>query len=163
MNGISQEATALLDELQGRYISALDEKQLDAWVKTFSQVENASYICISAENVDRGHKIALMMDNTLARIKDRVIFATKVWPGTFHDYRTRHFSQRLRCEAAGENLYRVLSNFYILYTVDPDPTKALAAGVYKDLVEIKEGRASFKERLAIYDTTVLPQYVIYPF
>lgn len=157
---------AQVDALQNRYIAALDGKDIAGWADCFSQREDASYICRSAENEANGWPIALMLDDRRARIEDRIMFITRIWAGTFQDYRTRHFLQRVSCERAsdlGEGLWRARTHFNIEYTLDPNRTQTLTSGVYEDVVEIVGGEARFVSKKAIYDTTVLPQYIVYPF
>lgn len=152
----------LVDALQNRYIAALDGKNIVDWANCFSQRADASYICRSAENEAHGWPIALMYDDCRARIEDRITFITKIWVGTFQDYRTRHFVQRVTSEREGD-LWKVRSHFSIEYTLDPNRTQTLAAGVYEDVIEIVDGEARFVSKKALYDTTVLPQYIVYPF
>src|SRR3546814_13150745 len=116
---------ASLDALQNRYIAALDGKYIAGLAYCFSQREYATYICRSAENEANGWPIALMLDDCRARIEDRITFITKIWVGTFQDYRTRHFVQRVACEKDGE-LWRVRSHFSIEYTLDPNRPQTLA-------------------------------------
>lgn len=159
---VALDVVALIDALQSRYIAALDGKDIAAWADCFSQREESSYICRSAENEANGWPIALMLDDCRARIEDRIMFITKIWVGTFQDYRTRHFLQRVSVERDGE-AWRVRTHFSIEYTLDPNRTQTLAAGVYEDVVEIVDGEARFLSKKALYDTTVLPQYIVYPF
>jgi anthranilate 1,2-dioxygenase small subunit len=154
---------ARLDGLQNRYVAALDGKDMPGWLATFSEREDASYICRSAENESMGLPIALMLDDCRARLKDRITFVTKIWTGTFQDYRTRHFTQRLFCERTADDTFRLRSNFSIEYTLDPNATAVLAAGIYEDVVVLEGDEARFLSKRAIYDTTVLAQYVIYLF
>ncbi len=164
MNAMAQlEIQARVDNLQNRYMLALDNKDLQAWIATFADRDDASYTCISAENEANGWPIALMLDDCRARLQDRITFVTQIWKGTFQDYRTRHFTQRMSCEQESGNTFRVRSNFVIDYSFDPHPTKVLAAGVYEDLVVIEGEEARFLSKRAVYDTTVLPQYIVYPF
>jgi len=153
---------ARIDALQNRYIAAIDGKDMVAWANCFSERDDASYICRSAENEANGWPIALMLDDCRARILDRIMFITKIWVGTFQDYRTRHFVQRVLCERDGA-LWKVRTNFSIEYTLDPHRTMTLAAGVYEDVIEIVGDEARFVSKKALYDTTILPQYIVYPF
>lgn len=152
-----------IDSLQNRYILALDNKDIQGWLDTFANRDQASYTCISAENDANGWPIALMLDDCRARLQDRITFINQIWKGTFQDYRTRHFTQRLTCEQEADDTFRVRSNFIIDYSLDPHPTKVLAAGIYDDRVVIDGEQASFLSKRAVYDTTVLPQYIVYPF
>ena len=153
----------MVDELQIRYIDALDSKDMGRWLAAFSEADDASYSCQSAENAAMGWPICLMLDDNRARLKDRVIFVTKIWQGTFQDYRTRHFVQRLSVEKVSDTVCKARSNFTIEYTLDPHETKMLVAGVYEDTIVIENGEARFLEKRAVYDTNVLPQYIVYPF
>jgi anthranilate 1,2-dioxygenase small subunit len=161
----SQEAEVLtrVVALQNRYVNALDEKDLVAWAATFVDRDEASYICRSAENEEMGWPIALMLDDCRARILDRITFVTQIWAGTFQEYRTRHFTQIVACERASTSTWQVRTNFSIEYTFDPNPTMILTSGVYADVIEIAGDDARFVSKRAIYDTTVLPQYIVYPF
>jgi anthranilate 1,2-dioxygenase small subunit len=163
MSSINQETLTQLVELQNRYFAALDDKDMKGWAATFSKADEATYICRSAENEANGWPIALMLDDRRARIDDRVTFVTMIWKGTFQDYRTRHFAQRLSCEQESDSTFRLRSNFSIEYTFDPHESKTLATGVYDDTVVLEDGVARFLSKRAIYDTTVLPQYIVYPF
>lgn len=164
MSSIVQADTlARLDDLQNRYITALDSKDIRNWAAMFSERDDASYICRSAENEAMGWPIALMMDDCRARILDRITFITQIWKGTFQDYRTRHFTQRVLCEKESDTTFRIRTNFSIEYTLDPNASKLLAAGVYEDVVIIEGDEPRFLSKRAVYDTTVLPQYIVYPF
>ena len=52
-----------IDAVQTRNIAALDAQDMAGWLATFSTDPEASYICISAENEQRGLSIALMLDD----------------------------------------------------------------------------------------------------
>ena len=160
---IDRAGTDKLEELQHRYIAALDSKDMHEWAACFSTRPDASYICRSAENVAMNYPIALMYDDCRSRIEDRITFVTDIWKGTFQDYRTRHFTQRLSCGKIDVSTYAMKSNFSIEYTLDPNATATLATGLYDDVIVIEAGVARILSRHAIYDTTVLPQYVVYPF
>ncbi len=151
-----------IDELQQRYVRALDDIDMAAWLATFAEDAAASYVCISAENESRGLQLALMFDDCHARLQDRVTFVTKVWAGTFQPYRTRHLTQRVWCECR-DQVVLMRSNFSIVATPDGGASAMLAAGTYVDRLVDDNGTMRILERRAIYDTTVLPRYIVYPF
>lgn len=88
---INTDVLVMLDELQNRYIAALDGKNMQAWSDCFSTRADASYICRSAENEAMNYPIALMYDDCRARIEDRITFVDDIWRGTFQDYRNSSF------------------------------------------------------------------------
>lgn len=152
-----------IDALQARYITALDTQDMTGWLATFSTDPAASYICISAENDQRGLPIALMLDDNRGRLEDRVSIVTKVWTGTYQAYRTRHFVQRLECREAGPRTCEVTSNFLLAMTPQGGVSSLLTTGVYRDLVEVSPTGALLRQRRAVYDADALPRYVVFPF
>lgn len=154
---------AAIDKLLVRYITALDDKQMPGWLDTFSEDDAASYICIAHENIDRGLSLGFMYDDCRARLEDRVTFVTKVWAGTFQDYRTRHFVQRLSAEPIDPTSVKVRSNFTVYMTPeDTGVSTVLATGIYDDVVRLQDREARLFSRRAILDTSVLPRYLVYP-
>jgi anthranilate 1,2-dioxygenase small subunit len=150
---------AQVDALQNQYLAALDRHDMQAWLDCFA--EQASYSCITRENVDANLPVAIMLDDTRERLKDRVKFVTEVWSGTFEDYATRHFVQRLDCREANGHL-NVLTNFIVSYTDRRGASDILVTGVYEDEVALGAGGARFKAKRAILDTVTTPRYLVYP-
>lgn len=157
------ESLALVDDLQRRYVEALDHRDLNAWLDCFCQSAASSYFCISAENVENKLPIGLMYDDCRARIEDRVTFITKVWVGTYQPYRTRHFVQRIGSGKRAGGQLHLVSNFSIAITPEGGTSSLLAVGQYEDVIELDRGEPRFLSKRAVYDTTVLPRYIVYPF
>ncbi len=163
MTALTAQDLFRIDELQTRYIHALDSKNIPGWLATFAEMPDASYICTTQESVDRNLPLALIMDDCYARLQDRVTYITKIWAGTFQDYRTRHFTQRVSAEPLPDNAVRVRTNFTVIYTPeDTGTSEVLTAGVYEDVVSLANGAAQFLSKKAVTDTSVLPRYLVYP-
>ena len=163
MNGIAANVIGQIDALQARYVHALDNRDLQAWVDTFDTARDSSYFCISAENEENGLPIALMYDDCRDRIEDRVVFIEKIWVDTFQDYRSRHFIECTHCEQIDERTYALETNFAVLFTPETGRTGVQVSGVYKDRIIVDGEGARFRSRRAVYDTTILPRYIVYPF
>ncbi len=159
MSNISTEVLLAIDSVQNSYIHSLDTKNMDAWLATFNN--EGSYICIAAENEANNLPIALMLDDCYARLQDRVTYVTKVWAGTFEDYQTRHFTQRISTEEIGKDTYRVITNYHILYTPEQGQTNVLVTGHYDDEIVLGD-TPLFKSKKAVMDTNVSPRYIVYP-
>lgn len=151
---------ARLDALQLRYARALDNQDMLGWQSCFAS--EASYICKSRENVAQSLPIALMMDDSRARIEDRTKAVDQVWAGTFEDYQTRHLVQRASHAAISAERYAMESNFIVTYTTSRGDTQVLAAGVYVDEVLFEGDEAKFLSRLAVLDADATPRYLVYP-
>ena len=152
-----------IDRLQNLYIAALDGKQMDGWYKTFAERPDSSYTCISAESVAANLPVALILDDNRGRLADRVFFVDSVWAGTYQDYRTRHFIQRLSCEQLDANRYSCLTNFSVMFTPEElGDSRVLTCGVYEDEILVSGSDYRFLKKRAILDTIVLPRYIVYP-
>ena len=151
---------ARIDALQSRYARALDARNMTGWADCFG--ERGSYICIARENVEQDLPVAIMMDDSLARIRDRVTYIGKVWAGTFEDYQTRHFVQRIDCRKPANGSVAVESNFMVAYTTARGRSEILVAGTYEDEIELAGDGAKFRAKKAILDTVTTPRYLVYP-
>jgi 3-phenylpropionate/cinnamic acid dioxygenase small subunit len=161
MSETNMDHLRLIDELQVRYMDALDGKQMPRWLATFGP--EGQYTCTTAESEAAGWKMALILDDCRGRLEDRVKFVDKVWAGTFQDYQTRHFVQRMQVTPGEGSLYQVRSNFSVTFTrSDTGRTDILAAGVYHDVVEIQGAQALFRAKKAVIDAPLLPHYIVYP-
>ncbi len=150
-----------IDALQIRYIHALDSADMNGWLACFGETDG-SYICTTRENEEQNLPLALMMDDCHDRLKDRVRFVTEVWSGTFEDYQTRHFVQRLECAEKAPGLYAAVSTFMVAYTSARGQSEILAAGIYRDEVALDAAGAKFKSKKAVLDTVATPRYLVYP-
>ena len=148
-----------IDELQQRYARALDRKDMRAWLACFS--DKGEYVCTTAENEASGLPVAIMMDDSPERLKDRVKSMEKVCAGTFEDYSTRHFVQRVS-QNTDSDIVAVETNFMVSYSADGVPTQMLATGVYEDEVELNADGALFRRKKAVIDGSVTPRYLVYP-
>ncbi len=157
----NSEILAAVDALQVKYVRALDHRDMQAWLDCFAK-DGTGYTCIALENEQQNLPLALMMDDSRERLMDRVKFITEVWSGTFEDYSTRHFVQRLDCVAAGSAIYAVESNFMVAYTTASRHSEILVSGSYEDKVVIGPEGARFGSKKAVLDTTTTPRYLVYP-
>jgi anthranilate 1,2-dioxygenase small subunit len=153
-------ALSLIDALQIRYLAALDERNMEGWLACFA--EEAGYVCTTRENHDADLPVAMMLDDSRARLKDRVKFVNEVWSGTFEDYATRHFVQRVDCRPEGGGRFGVRTNFMVAYTNRRGGSEILVTGVYEDVVKIEGDDARFISKRAILDTVTTPRYLVYP-
>jgi len=157
-----QDVLSRIEQLQNRYIRALDDRNMRAWLDTFTLGAEAAYICTNRESVEGNLPVAMILDDSRARLEDRVTFITKVWDGSFQDYRMRHFVQRLEHAEEGR-LWRVRSNFRVVCTpIGRNQRVESVVGVYEDLVDCSGESAVFVSRKAIVDDSVFPRYLVYP-
>ena len=148
----------LIDDLQLRYIRALDQKDLQAWLALFAK--DGQYVVIPSDNEASGLPMALMMDDCYERLVDRVSYVTKVW--SFDDYQMRHFVQRTHVQPESDTAFAVESNFSVFYTNQLGQAAILAIGRYEDLVSIEGSTANFRKKRVVIDNFLLPMNIVYP-
>lgn len=152
-------AMVAIDNLNGKYVAALDWQDWSAWLASFN--EECIYSVTSRQNAERNLPLCYMIDDCRARLVDRVKFITEVWASTIEPYRTRHIVQRLSVEEYGDDLFKVISNFAVMFTQNNDPSSVLSTGYYEDIVKIVDGIAVFKSKTAYIDGTPA-RYLAYP-
>jgi anthranilate 1,2-dioxygenase small subunit len=157
---IVPDALAEIDALQVRYVRSLDRREWTEWLACFSR--EGSYVCLSRENEEQGLPLPLMMDDCAERLRDRVKMITEVWAGTYEEYATRHFVQRLEARALGPSRYAVESNVLVAYTNRRGISEILVAGSYRDEIVFEGGGAVFIAKTAVLDTIATPRYLVYP-
>ena len=158
---IHPDVLGAIDALQVAYARALDRFDMAAWLGCFADGAG-SYVCTTRENEDHELPLALMMDDSPERLADRARFIDEVWAGTFEEYTTRHFVQRLDCAATAPGRYAVESNFMVAYTTDRRNSEILCAGLYVDDIAINAAGARFASKKAVLDTVTTPRYLVYP-
>lgn len=163
MEAVDASVLAQIDDLQTHYIAALDSRNMQGWLATFSTSPSASYIHNTAESVENDLPIALVMDDNHLRLEDRVTYVTKIWAGTYAEYFTRHIVQRTSCTASGAGQFDVLSNFIVAYTpTETGRSELLAAGIYEDRVVIDNDGAHFLSKKVITDSSFVERFLAYP-
>ncbi len=163
MNAVTAEQIGAIDALNTSYIEALDFKNMTGWLDTFSEEPEASYICTSRENVDNDFPIAFMLDDCRARLEDRVTYVTKIWVGTYQEYSTRHFIQKINARVLDDGTISARSNFSVVYTPEETGiTGILTAGVFEDIIIDTPAGYRFRSRKAILDAAVQSRYLVFP-
>lgn len=152
----------VLDNLHARYVRAIDAQDMTAWLNCFATVEDASYICLSAENDKHGNKLALIYDDCRARLEDRVTVVSTVWTGTYVPYKTRHFVQRVAHREEAPGVWATESHFQVIVCREGEMPFLFTSGVYRDLVRVHGDQALLWKREAVYDSDVLPHYIVFP-
>lgn len=164
MTATIPELETAIDRLLLADANALDSKDMPGWLENYAEEDQASYYCRAAENTEHNLELGFMFDDCRARLEDRVTYVNEIWAGTFQDYRTRHFVQRVSHRQVDARTVEVVSNFSVFMTpMDAGVTQVLAAGRYLDTMRLSDdGGAKLLSRRAELDTSVLPRYLVYP-
>lgn len=158
---VRQKQEAILN-LINEYVRIVDSRKIEDWPGLFA--EEAAYAVVTRENYDRGLPMALILDDSHDRIKDRVVYITKVWAGHYNDYYPRHILSNISIATFNpdDSQVAVTANMAVYITEPEGNTYLLAVGQYLDTVVFEGNVVKLKEKKIILDTNVLPRYFVYP-
>ena len=147
-----------IEDLYAEYADVLDTEDLERWPELF--VEHAFYDVIPRENYERGMPLAIMRCESRAMMQDRV----RAIRGTlmFEPRYVRHLISSFRIAANGDGEIDVTANYAVLETLPDEMTKVLNAGRYVDMLVREDGKLRFKQKRCVYDSSVVPNSLVYP-
>jgi salicylate 5-hydroxylase small subunit len=147
-----------IDQLNAGYAAALDEKRFDDWPEFF--VEDGQYKLQARENFDRGLPLALMAMESRGMMKDRVYGITQT---IFHGpYYMRHVIGAARVLTVDGDVVSAETGYAVFRTKPGGISEVYNVGRYIDVLLRVEGRLKFKSRLAVYDSEMVLNSLIYP-
>jgi len=148
-----------IDALYARYAMLLDEGPLAEWPSLF--FEDAQYKATSRENVERGWPLALMLCESRGALEDRANAIENL--SLTIPRRVRHMTSGIVVEPQGSDRWAVQANFAVFETVEGQQTVCFAAGRYRDVVgRDSDGALRFREKLAICDSALIRNSLVYP-
>ena len=147
-----------IEDLYAEYADVLDMMELERWPEQFT--ENAFYDVIPRENYDRDLPLAIMRCESRAMMEDRVRAIRETL--MFEPRYVRHLISGLRITPGNDGEIGVTANYLVLETLSDEMTKILNAGRYVDTLVREDGALRFKEKRCVYDSTVVPNSLVYP-
>ena len=149
--------TPELEELYGEYADRLDEDDLEGWLELFAA--ESSYRAVARENWERGLPLSTMWCESRGMLADRVMAIRQT--AMYIPRTMRHLVGRLRVRRQ-EPGWRVEASFVVAQTLPDEPTTLFAAGRYHDLVLEESGALRLAEKVAVYDSALVPNSLVYP-
>jgi 3-phenylpropionate/cinnamic acid dioxygenase small subunit len=147
-----------LDDLYTEYTDALDEQRLDDWVALFT--DDGAYRAVSAENDARGLPLATILCEGRGMLLDR---ATAIRETMMYAPRIlRHLVTGIRLQEIDGPSLRVEANFLVVETLTGEPTHIHSSGRYRDHVVDDDGTLRFRDKRAVYDSSLVPTSLIFP-
>ncbi|WP_423459636.1 aromatic-ring-hydroxylating dioxygenase subunit beta [Ottowia sp. VDI28] len=147
-----------LVQLQADYASAVDGGHWELWPDFFT--EEGVYKLQPRENHERGFPLCTLAFDGRAAMRDRVYGIKET---LFHDpYYQRHVVGAPVLRGVGEEGIRCESNYAVFRTKLDGLSLVFNVGRYIDLVVPTPAGMRFAERLAVYDSEMIPNSIIYP-
>ena len=139
------------------YAATIDDGLLNHWPEFFG--DPCLYKIVSKENFDSDLPLALLLCDSPGMIRDRCdafanlnVYGPRSW---------RHMTGQLRLTEDGDAI-KARSNFVIFETLSGQDTHILCAGEYRDILVRPNGALKFRERICLYDTTMIPNSIVMP-
>ena len=151
-----------LDQLNGAYAAALDDKRFDEWPLFFT--ENGHYKVQARENFDRGLPLALIALESQGMMKDRVYGITQtIYHGPYY---MRHVVSPSRITShitfQEGDVITAQTNYAVFRTKPGSISEVYNVGRYIDEVIKKGDSWKFRSRLCVYDSEMILNSLIYP-
>jgi anthranilate 1,2-dioxygenase small subunit len=137
-----------LSELQGRYVSALDDGRLEEWPKFFT--EDCRYEIIPKENFDQGLPAPVIYCRNRKMLRDRVISLRNA--NIFEGHTYRHMTSGLVISEVNENTVTTTSSYVVVITGQTGDSNIYQAGSYHDEVVLVDGVWLYRSKRVVYDT-----------
>ena len=147
-----------VEDLYYEYADALDERRLEDWVALFT--DDGTYRAVSAENVARRLPLATMLCAGRGMLLDRVTAIQETL--TYAPRVLRHMLSGIRVRGRDGATLFVEANFLVLETLDGEETRVFASGRYRDEVITAGDDLRFREKVAVYDSPLVPTSLIFP-
>ena len=147
-----------LTRLYADYASAVDSGDWDLWPEFFT--EDCSYRLQPRENFDRGFPLATLSFESKGMLRDRVYGIKET---LFHDpYYQRHVVGAPVVRKAQAGRFECEANYAVFRTKLDGPSTVFNVGRYLDTVVRTPQGLKFAARLAVYDSEMIPNSLIYP-
>ena len=156
---VAPELLAELQSLYADYAAALDEGRYQDWIDLFA--EDCSYRLQPRENFERALPLATLWLESKGMLRDRVFGIEQT---LFHaPYAQRHVIGPLRVlEAPPDGPIRVEASYAVFRTRVQQPSEVFNVGRYVDEVVRESGALRFRAKLAVFDSEMVLNSIIYP-
>ena len=147
-----------VDEFNARYGKLLDENRLEEWIELFT--EDARYTVIAREAHERGLPMGVMSCEGRNMFIDRVVATRKTL--IFASRYMRLIVSRAFVGTFNENILKAEASYVVFQTQVEKPTEIFQCGRYADEFVVQGKELRLRQRLCIYDSTIIPNALIFP-
>ena len=153
----SSELRCEIADLINAYALAIDDGELERWPDFFAN--DCLYKIIAKENFESGLPLGLLLCDSKGMLQDRMEAFSKL--NVFGPRSWRHMLGAVQAFKSDDEI-RARTSFVIFETLAGEDTHILCAGEYRDIIIREEDTLKFRERLCVYDTTMIPNSIVRP-
>ena len=146
-----------LEDLYADYAEVVDSGNLERWPEFFA--EPCLYRIVSKENHDKGLPLSLMLCESPGMLKDRALASQKL--NVYGPRAWRHMLSHLRGQEDGDFI-AAQANFAVFETLHDRHTAILVTGRYVDKLVRTDTGLRFREKLCVYDSSLIPGSIVMP-
>ncbi len=150
----------LIDNLHARYAHAIDDDRLEEWPGFF--VEQGIYRIVTAENLERGLPLPMMLAESRSMLRDRVNSLRRA--NIYEAQRYRHSLSATIIDRTDSVSVRATSNFIVVRIMHTGESSLFASGRYLDRISLKgdDGQPQFEERVVVLDSRAVDTLLAIP-
>lgn len=137
-----------LAELQARYVSVLNNDQLEAWTDFFT--EDCRYEIIPKENADAGLPAPVLYCRNRKMLRDRVLSLRHA--NIFEGHTYRHMTSGLIVTGQTTESITTTSSYVVVITGQNGESNVYQAGTYEDELVRVEGELRYRKKRVVFDT-----------
>ena len=156
---VDLETTFKVQELQARYIQALDDDRLEDWPNFFTDA--CRYVVTTADNLAQGMPLGIIYATSRAMLRDRVRSLRDA--NVYEAQRYRHMIAPPVIDRGEGSVVQVKTNFMVVRTMHTGETTMFVTGRYDDRI-LLEGSDSpcFVEKTVVLDSRVIDTLLAIP-
>ncbi|MBT7897365.1 MAG: SnoaL-like domain-containing protein, partial [Rhodospirillales bacterium] len=147
-----------VEDLYYALADTLDHGDIDTWHTYFTK--DCIYKLISKENYDLGLPLGTIFAEGRGGLLDRAAAVTRTT--VYHDRALTHLISNTRILKETRAGIEATANYAVLETLPNQFTKILNSGRYLDKLTRERGVLKIKERIAVFDSALVPASIIYP-
>jgi len=147
-----------LEDLNAAYAAALDDGELERWPELF--VADGVYRVVPRDNFERGLPLAVMRCESRGMLEDRVAALRRA--SVYAPRAMRHLISSVRLVRVDGAVLHAAASYAVLQTLPDQLTSVFNAGRYLDEVVRQDGVLRFRQRIAVFDSVLVPGSLVYP-
>jgi 3-phenylpropionate/cinnamic acid dioxygenase small subunit len=147
-----------VQDLNARYVHALDEDRLEDWPDFFA--DDGHYRITTVENVARGLPLSLMSATSRAMMRDRINSLRNA--NVYESQHYRHALGAALIESVDDGVVRAISNVLVARIMHTGETTLFATGRYEDRIAVAGASVRFLEKTVILDSRQIDTLLAIP-
>jgi anthranilate 1,2-dioxygenase small subunit len=146
-----------IEDLNARYIRAIDDDKLEDWPPLFT--EKCLYRVTTRENFDRGLTMPLMECISRGMLVDRVTGYRRV--NIYEPQRYTHMVSGLAIESADKSSVTTRQSYVVIRTMVTGEMTIFSTGVYLDRIALGD-QVQFEERIVVQESRRVDTLLVIP-